>query len=369
MLSVRELDIDEHMALVDDNDNQTLTGTIRRLPEGLVNRIAAGEVIERPASAIKELVENSIDAGATRIDVVMREGGRTLMTVTDNGYGMSKNELMLSIERHATSKLPDDNLTRINTLGFRGEALPSIASVSRMEIASRSLNKENAWKIIIEGGLAAQPVPAAIKLGTKVEIRDLFYATPARLKFLKTVRTEFNLTADVIRKLAMANPQIAFTLGDGDRTNIRLNVAQGDFLKTKLARLTDVMGQEFESNALAIHSEREGFVLTGFIGLPTMNRRTSSHQFLFIDGRPVRDKLLYCSVRGAYSDFVAYDRHPIVALFLETPATISLSQKSVLLNNRTEVLKAMKGQANKRVHVCRSSPDWKIEAVVSEIVF
>lgn len=320
LLSVRDLDVDERMALLDDNDNQTLTRTIRRLPEGLVNRIAAGEVIERPASAIKELVENSIDAGATRIDVVMREGGRTLMTVTDNGYGMSKDELILSIERHATSKLPDDNLNRINTLGFRGEALPSIASVSRMEISSRAVNKEDAWKISIEGGLTAKPVPAAIKLGTKVEIRDLFYATPARLKFLKTVRTEFNLTAEVIRKLAMANPQIAFTLGDGDRTNIRLNVAQGDFLKTKLARLTDVMGQEFESNALAIHSEREGFVLTGFIGLPTMNRRTSSHQFLFIDGRPVRDKLLYGSVRGAYSDFVAYDRHPIVALFLETPA-------------------------------------------------
>ena len=216
---------------------------IRRLPEGLVNRIAAGEVIERPASAIKELVENSIDAGASRIDIIMREGGRTLMTVTDNGCGMSREELSLSIERHATSKLPDDNLTQINTLGFRGEALPSIASVSRMEITSRSLDSEDAWKIIIEGGLAAEPLPASIKNGTRVEIRDLFYATPARLKFLKTVRTEFNLAADVIRKLAMANPEIAFTFSDGERTSIRLNVAQGDFLKTKLARLADVMGQ------------------------------------------------------------------------------------------------------------------------------
>ena len=277
------------MALVDDGENKSLIGVIRRLPEGLVNRIAAGEVIERPASAIKELVENSIDAGASRIDIIMREGGRTLMTVTDNGCGMSREELSLSIERHATSKLPDDNLTQINTLGFRGEALPSIASVSRMEITSRSLDSEDAWKIIIEGGLAAEPLPASIKNGTRVEIRDLFYATPARLKFLKTVRTEFNLAADVIRKLAMANPEIAFTFGDGERTSIRLNVAQGDFLKTKLARLADVMGQDFKNNALAIQSEREGFVLTGFIGLPTMNRRTSSHQFLFIDGRPVRD--------------------------------------------------------------------------------
>ena len=204
------------MALVDDGDNKSLIGVIRRLPEGLVNRIAAGEVIERPASAIKELVENSIDAGASRIDIIMREGGRTLMTVTDNGCGMSREELSLSIERHATSKLPDDNLTQVNTLGFRGEALPSIASVSRMEITSRSLDSEGAWKIIIEGGLAAEPLPASIKNGTRVEIRDLFYATPARLKFLKTVRTEFNLAADVIRKLAMANPEIAFTFSDGD---------------------------------------------------------------------------------------------------------------------------------------------------------
>ena len=163
------------MALVDDGDNKSLIGVIRRLPEGLVNRIAAGEVIERPASAIKELVENSIDAGASRIDIIMREGGRTLMTVTDNGCGMSREELSLSIERHATSKLPDDNLTQINTLGFRGEALPSIASVSRMEITSRSLDSEGAWKIIIEGGLAAEPLPASIKNGTRVEIRDLFY--------------------------------------------------------------------------------------------------------------------------------------------------------------------------------------------------
>ena len=308
------------MALADNDDNQSLIGVIRRLPEGLVNRIAAGEVIERPASAIKELVENSIDAGASRIDIIMREGGRTMMTVTDNGCGMSREELSLSIERHATSKLPDDNLTQINTLGFRGEALPSIASVSRMEITSRSLDSEDAWKIIIEGGLVAETLPASIKSGTRVAIRDLFYATPARLKFLKTVRTEFNLAADVIRKLAMANPEIAFTISDGERTSIRLNVAQGDFLKTKLARLADVMGQEFKNNALAIQSEREGFALSGFIGLPTMNRRTSSHQFLFIDGRPVRDKLLYGAVRGAYSDFVAYDRHPIVALFLKTPA-------------------------------------------------
>ena len=307
------------MSLMPNNHIKMTSRAIRRLPEGLVNQIAAGEVIERPASAIKELVENSIDAGATCIDVIMREGGRTLMTVTDDGCGMLAHELSLAVERHATSKLPEEDLSQINTLGFRGEALPSIGSVSRMVITSRHEQSESAWKITIAGGLVEKPIPAAIKAGTRVEIRDLFYATPARLKFLKTTRTEFSHTAEVIRRLAMANPNIAFTLGDGNRTSIRLNVTKGDFLKTKLARLSDVMGQEFENNALAINAEREGFKLTGFIGLPTMNRRTSSYQFLFIDGRPVRDKLLYGAVRGAYSDFVAYDRHPIVALFLQTP--------------------------------------------------
>jgi DNA mismatch repair protein MutL len=297
---------------------------LRRLPEGLVNRIAAGEVIERPASAVKELVENAIDAGATRIDILMREGGRVLISVTDNGHGMTADDLVLSVERHATSKLPNDDLWHIRTLGFRGEALPSIGSVSRMTITSRPTNgdgviADDAWAIDVEGGIISGPTPAAINHGTRVEIRDLFFATPARLKFLKTPRTEFNHAVEVVERLAMAHPDIGFTLGDGSRTPVRLGAAQGDLLDARLSRLGAVMGREFEDNTLPIEAEREGFGLTGYIGLPTMNRRTSSHQFLFVNGRPVRDKLLYGAVRGAYSDFVAHDRHAMVALFLEAP--------------------------------------------------
>ena len=297
---------------------------LRRLPEGLVNRIAAGEVIERPASAVKELVENAIDAGARRIDILMREGGRVLISVTDDGCGMSADDLVLSVERHATSKLPSDDLWHIRTLGFRGEALPSIGSVSRMSITSRRTDDDGvvadeAWVISVEGGAITGPSPAAINHGTQVEIRDLFFATPARLKFLKTPRTEFNHAVEVVERLAMAHPDIGFTLGDGSRTPVRLGAAQGDMLDARLSRLGAVMGREFEDNALAIDAEREGFRLTGYIGLPTMNRRTSSHQFLFVNGRPVRDKLLYGAVRGAYSDFVAHDRNALVALFLEAP--------------------------------------------------
>jgi DNA mismatch repair protein MutL len=297
---------------------------IRRLPEGLVNRIAAGEVIERPASAVKELVENAIDAGANRIDILMREGGRALILVTDNGHGMSANDLTLAVERHATSKLPGDDLGHIRTLGFRGEALPSIGSVSRMTLTSRATSPdgviaEDAWAISVEGGIIEGPSPAAINYGTKVEIRDLFFATPARLKFLKTPRTELNHAVEVVERLAMAHPNIGFTLGDGSRTPVRLGAAQGDFLDARLSRLGTVMGREFEDNALVIEAEREGFQLTGYIGLPTTNRRTSSHQFLCVNGRPVRDKLLYGAVRGAYADFVAHDRHGMVALFLDAP--------------------------------------------------
>jgi DNA mismatch repair protein MutL len=297
---------------------------LRRLPEGLVNRIAAGEVIERPASAVKELVENAIDADASRIDILMREGGRVLISVTDDGHGMSANDLVLAVERHATSKLPDDDLLHIQTLGFRGEALPSIGSVSRMTITSRHTDvdgviAEDAWAISVEGGIVSGPTPAAINHGSRVEIRDLFFATPARLKFLKTPRTEFNHAVEVVERLAMAHPDIAFTLGDGNRTPVRLGAAQGNLLDARLSRLGAVMGRDFEDNALPIEAEREGFRLTGYIGLPTMNRRTSSHQFLFVNGRPVRDRLLYGAVRGAYADFVAHDRHALVALFLEAP--------------------------------------------------
>jgi len=294
--------------------------TIRLLPSTTVNRIAAGEVVERPASAIKELVENSIDAGAKRIDVIIRDGGRTFLSVSDDGCGMSPEELTLAVERHATSKLPDDDLEHIHTLGFRGEALPSIGSVSRMNITSRVPNADSAWMVTIEGGDKSEPAPAALSQGTTIEVRDLFYATPARLKFLKTPKTENSHALDAIKRLAMAHPAIAFTVGDDSRTMLKLPQAQGAMLSARLDRLDAIMGNEFAANALAIDAEREGLHLSGHIGLPTLNRGNAALQFLFVNGRPVKDKLLFGAVRGAYRDFISHDRHPLLALFLDIPS-------------------------------------------------
>jgi len=297
---------------------------IRVLPPTIVNRIAAGEVVERPAAAVKELVENAIDAGATRIDVTLREGGRSLISVVDDGSGMGAEELALAVERHATSKLPDDDLTHIATLGFRGEALPSIGAVGRLTITSRRAGSDGAWTLTVEGGAKGAVQPAALGPGTRVELRDLFYATPARLKFLKTARTELDHVEDVINRLAMAHPEIAFTLMDDARPVLRLAAATADLLSdaaaARLARLAQVMGRDFADNALVLDAVREGVRLTGHIGLPTLNRATSAQQYLFVNGRPVRDRLLHGAVRGAYQDFLARDRHPLVALFLELPA-------------------------------------------------
>ena len=292
--------------------------TIRRLPETIVNRIAAGEVIERPASAVKELVENAVDAGARHIDVVLRDGGRTLIAVTDDGSGMTADELALAVERHATSKLPDDDLTHIATLGFRGEALPSIGSVSRLSIASRPVGRDG-WEIRVEGGALTPPQPSALTRGTRVEVRDLFFATPARLKFLKTERTELDHAVNAIQRLAMAHPEVAFSVGDGERTRFECVAAGGltGAEDARLTRLASVMGREFAENALAINAEREGVRLSGHIGLPTLNRNTTKHQYLFVNGRPVTDRLLTGAVRGAYQDFLARGRHPLVALFVE----------------------------------------------------
>ncbi|MFQ5618049.1 MAG: DNA mismatch repair endonuclease MutL [Rhodospirillales bacterium] len=293
---------------------------IRLLPESVVNRIAAGEVVERPASAVKELVENSIDSGATRIDVVVKDGGRVLISVADDGGGMTAEELELAVERHATSKLPGDDLSAIGTLGFRGEALPSIGAVSRLAITSRSPGAESAWTMAVDGGRKRGPQPAAHPPGTRVEVRDLFFATPARLKFLKTVRTELGHAVETINRLGMAHPGIGFSLSDGTRSVIKLAPAGGDLFAARLDRLGAVMGRAFAANALAVNAEREGIRLTGHIGLPTLNRGNAAMQFLFVNGRPVRDKLLFGAVRGAYRDFLASDRYPLVALFLELPA-------------------------------------------------
>jgi DNA mismatch repair protein MutL len=296
---------------------------IRQLPTVVVNRIAAGEVVERPASAVKELVENAIDAGATRIDVTLREGGQSLLVVVDDGIGMSPDELSLAVERHCTSKLPDDDLLRIDSLGFRGEALPSIGAVSRLTLASRKRGSDSAWSLSVEGGEKSAPQPTALSQGTRVEMRDLFYATPARLKFLKSPRAEREAAIDVVERLAMAYPAIAFTVsGEEDRILRRFTAGSLDLAgnDARRARLAAILGRDFADNALAISAEREGFKLTGLAGLPTLNRATSRDQYLFVNGRPVRDKLLVGAVRGAYQDFLARDRHPIVALFLDGPA-------------------------------------------------
>ncbi len=291
--------------------------TIQRLPETVVNRIAAGEVIERPASAVKELVENSIDAGARQIDVTIRDGGKSLIAVADDGCGMARDDLLLAVERHATSKLPDHDLSAIASLGFRGEALPSIGAVSRLAITSRTADADSAWMLAVEGGKLSGPSPAAHAAGTRIEVRDLFYATPARLKFLRTTRSETQQISDTLKRLAMARPDIGFSLTDETKTRLRLDAEQGELLESRLQRLSGIMGREFAANALPIDAEREGIHLTGYAGLPTLNRGNAAQQFLFVNGRPVKDRLLIGAVRGAYADFLSRDRHPLIALFLE----------------------------------------------------
>ncbi len=299
---------------------------IRQLPPVLVNRIAAGEVIERPAAAVKELVENAIDAGADRIDVTLHDGGQTLIAIADNGCGMTPDELSLAVERHCTSKLPDDNLSEIAALGFRGEALPSIGAVSRLRIVSRPPGADSAWEIRVEGGDKHTPAPAAHPPGTRVEVRDLFFATPARLKFMKTPRSERDQAVDAVKRLAMAYPAIAFTvIGDDERVLLRLaaetakdlGVITGD--DPRRQRLAALLGREFAENSIPVEAERGGFRLTGLIGLPTLNRGLPRDQYLVVNGRPVRDRLLVGAVRAAYQDVLARDRHPVVALFVDGP--------------------------------------------------
>ena len=299
-------------------------GVIRRLSEGTINRIAAGEVVERPASAVKELVENALDAGATHIDIVIGGGGRELIRITDDGVGMSADDLALAVERHATSKLASDaqgreDLHDIATLGFRGEALPSIGAVARLAIVSRTRDGDTAHRIVVEGGNVSPVEPAAGPIGTRIEVRDLFFATPARLKFLKGERSETLAVSDVVKRLAMAHPEVAFSLTNEMRNMLRLEPEMpGDV--GRLGRLGAIMGRDFAENALAIAATREAITLTGFAGLPTYNRGNAQMQFLFVNGRPVRDKLIVGAVRGAYADFLARDRHPAVALFVEIDA-------------------------------------------------
>ena len=286
---------------------------VRQLPETVINRIAAGEVVERPASVVKELVENALDAGSSRVEVLTDGGGRRLIRVTDDGAGMTRADLELAVERHATSKLDGDDLLSIHTLGFRGEALPSIGSVSRLTITSRHASEPNAWAITVDAGEASPIKPAALGRGTTVEVRDLFYATPARLKFLKTDRSEAEAVREVVRRLAMSRPDVTFVLAGEERAPVTWNAApDGD----RLVRLGDILSADFRANAIAIDAEREGVELSGFAALPTLSRANSLGQYLFVNGRPVRDKVLVGAVRAAYADYLPRDRHPVLALFV-----------------------------------------------------
>lgn len=292
---------------------------IRHLPDHLVNQIAAGEVVERPAAAVKELVENAIDAGATQIDIDIRNGGKSLIQIRDNGFGMNAAELEAAIQRHATSKLPDDDLVNITHLGFRGEALPSIGSVSRLNIKSKTANDDEAWEISVEGGKNQKISPSAHALGTTIEVRDLFYATPARLKFLKTDRAEYAAIKDTVSRIAMAFPSTGFKLSHNGDTKLNLPPEQGNFLDQRRERLSAILGREFGENCLPVEAERETIKISGYTSLPTLNRATNQYQFLFINGRPVKDRMLLGCVRAAYMDVLHHGRHPLVVLFIDLP--------------------------------------------------
>jgi DNA mismatch repair protein MutL len=287
---------------------------IRKLEPHLINQIAAGDVIERPASAVKELVENALDAGATAITIQLRDGGRSLIAITDNGLGMSREDLTLAVERHATSKLPSSDLFNIQTLGFRGEALPSIGSVSRLHLTSRPQGAEEAWCLKVEGGEKKPLLPASHPEGTHIEVKDLFYATPARLKFLKSPSTELSHAVELLNRLSMSHAPVDFKLLADTRVVFHYKACES--LQT---RLSQVMGDEFSQNALPLEMSRGDIHLKGFISLPTLNRANASHQYLFVNGRPVKDKILQGAVRAAYQDFLASNRYPLLALFLDLP--------------------------------------------------
>jgi len=287
---------------------------IRHLPETLINQIAAGEVVERPAAAIKELVENSLDAGASSIEVSIENGGKARVLIADDGFGMSADELSAALDRHATSKLPGDDLLNIEHMGFRGEALPSIASVSRMVVSSRAEEADEAWALRVEAGRKSDVEPCAQVKGTSVEVRDLFYATPARLKFLKSDRAESMAVKDTVLRLAMANSSVSFRLTvDGKKAFHYPAVMEPQ------VRMSDILGREFGENCFAVDAEREGIKLSGFAALPTYSRKSAQQQYLFVNGRPVRDKLVNGCVRAAYMDVLPRDRFAVVALFLDVP--------------------------------------------------
>ena len=292
---------------------------IRVLPSNLVNQIAAGEVIERPASAVKELVENSIDAKAGIVDIYLNDGGKSMLTVVDNGKGMNKTDLALAVERHATSKLPDDNLFNICYLGFRGEALPSIASVARLSITSRTAADDSAHSIEVNGGLKSEVKPSAGSLGTRIEVRDLFYAQPARLKFLKSASSETSACIEVVQRIALANPTVSFSFYADGKKKFFYPAALGDETQQRLERLSDIVGKDFRDNSVLIDEHRDNIRISGYVSLPTYNKANSLSQFLFVNNRPVRDKLLLGAIKAAYQDVMTSGRYPVCSLYFNIP--------------------------------------------------
>jgi DNA mismatch repair protein MutL len=311
------------MAQTDPNISDSRP-VIRQLDDAAINRIAAGEVVERPASAVKELVENALDAKAARVEISIADGGKTLIRVTDNGVGMTPDDLPLALSRHATSKIDGSDLLNIHSFGFRGEALPSLGAVGRLTIRSRTVDGEGA-EVTVAGGVHDPVRPSALTAGTVVELRDLFYATPARLKFLRTDRAEMQAISDVIKRLAMAEPFVTFILTDvsqgKSRVTFRADAETGDMFEGLHARLRSVLGKDFADNALPIDALREDVHLTGYAALPTYSRGSAVQQFLFVNGRPVRDKVLIGALRGAYMDTLSRDRHPAACLFIDLDPT------------------------------------------------
>ncbi len=338
---------------------------IRQLPEDLINRIAAGEVVERPASVVKELVENAIDAGARKIVVATANGGIDLIRISDDGHGMDREDLLLSVERHATSKLSADDLDDIRTLGFRGEALASIGSVARLSVASRPEGAESGLALVVDNGRRSGPMPQAMNRGTVIEVKDLFSQVPARRKFLKSARAETAAITDVVRRLAMANPSIHFVLEGTDRSPSNWPAVTGE--GALAARLGQVMGADFVENAVTLATARHGVVVAGMAGLPTFTRANSLSQFYFVNGRSVRDKVLVGAVRAAYADYVFRDRFPVVALYIAVdPAEVDVNVHPAKAELRFRDAGGVRGAVIRAIGQALAAAGFKASSSVAE---
>lgn len=342
--------------------------TIKLLSPILVNRIAAGEVIERPSSAVKELVENSLDAGAKNIEIDIEAGGKNIIKITDNGFGMNKADLELCVLRHATSKLPDEDLFNINSFGFRGEAIPSIGSVSRMSIKSRHASENNGWQIDIIGGEVSEVKPCSLEKGTIIEVKDLFFATPARLKFLKTDQTEKAKIIELIKKIAMANAYTSFILRDSGKAVLSYKSNQAELIDNNTARIKEIIGKNFTENCAPINSVRGNASLSGFVSLPTFNASSSNEQYIFVNNRPVKDRLLQGVIRGAYADFISRDRHPVVVLFINiAPEEVDVNVHPAKAEVRFRFEAEIRGLIVGSIKTALASSGFRASSTVSDV--